>query len=77
MNNYYKNLYEGYLSDAFNLAKSTVNDLKVQRQISLDVQRTFAQSRISAFIAPIDEQKNSLYNVLAAYAKHCPEVGYC
>ena len=24
-----------------------------------------------------DSQENGLYNVLAAYAKHCPEIGYC
>ena len=25
----------------------------------------------------MDEGKNCLYNVLASYAKHCPEVAYC
>jgi len=25
----------------------------------------------------MDSGTNSLYNVLAAYAKHAPEVGYC
>ena len=29
VNSYYKNLYEGYLSDVFNLEKSTVNDFKI------------------------------------------------
>ena len=24
-----------------------------------------------------DSKQNALFNVLAAYAKHCPEVGYC
>lgn len=25
----------------------------------------------------MDDGENSLYNVLAAYARHAPEVGYC
>ena len=28
-------------------------------------------------MAPVEDKQNALYNVLAAYAKHCPEVGYC
>ena len=28
-------------------------------------------------MAPIGSKQNLLYNVLAAYAKHAPEVGYC
>lgn len=75
--NCYRSLYEGYLSDAFNLDKSTIDDFRVQKQIALDVKRTFAPSQIASFIAPTEDRQNSLYNVLAAYAKHCPEVGYC
>ena len=67
----YFNLYQNCLSEAFNSEKNSVKDLKVQKQIKLDVQRSFPQFKIS-----MDEGENSLYNVLAAYAKHAPEVGY-
>ena len=40
----YRDLYKGYLSDAFNLEKSTIDDFRVQKQIGLDVKRTFAKS---------------------------------
>ena len=73
----YSDLYAGYLSDAFDLDKSTISDFKVQKQISLDVHRTFSTARIPGFIAPVESRQNCLYNVLAAFAKHCPEVGYC
>ena len=33
----YRDFYAGYLSDAFNLEKSTVDDLKISKQIGLDV----------------------------------------
>ena len=73
----YKALYEGYVSEIFNLNKSTVSDLRIQKQIKLDVPRTFACSNIPSFRVDVDEGQNPLYNVLASYAKHCPEVGYC
>jgi TBC1 domain family member 10 len=40
------------------------------------VPRTFAEYKIAQFRTPEDSRQNPLYNVLAAYAKHCPEVGY-
>lgn len=43
-----------------------------------DVQRTFASCRIAHFRQSSESRQNSLFNVLAAYAKHCPEIGgYC
>ena len=41
------------------------------------MKRTFASSRIAPFLVPVESRQNPLYNVLAAYAKRCPEVGYC
>ena len=41
--NSYRALYHGYLADAFNLDKSTVTDFAIQKQIRLDVPRTFAK----------------------------------
>lgn len=73
----YRDLYNGYLSDVFNLEKSTVDDITVRRQISVDVKRTFASARVPQFTAEIESQQNSLFNLLAVYAKHCPEIGYC
>lgn len=77
VDNCYRDLYQGYLTDAFDPAKSTVDDFKVQKQISLDVARTFAMAGIEAFRRDCQARTNPLFNVLAAYAKHCPEVGYC
>lgn len=70
-------MYSGYVEAVFDLGQNTVEDLKVQKQISLDVTRTFGKQRIPQFIAPIESRQNVLYNVLAAYAKHAPSLGYC
>ena len=72
-----EDVYVGLVDDVFNLNKSSIDDLKVQKQISLDVVRTFSKQRVPQFIAPIGSKQNLLYNVLAAYAKHEPDVGYC
>ena len=72
-----EDVYVGLVDDVFNLNKSSIDDLKVQKQISLDVVRTFSKQRVAQFIAPIGSKQNLLYNVLAAYAKHEPDVGYC
>ena len=43
----------------------------------MDVPRTFADQEIPGFIKDPESRENPLYNVLAAYAKHAPELGYC
>jgi len=73
----YRDLYNGLKREIFSLNKSTLGDLQAQRQISMDVPRTFSQQEISNFQQPISSQDNSLYNVLACYAKIAPDVGYC
>lgn len=39
--------------------------------------RTFASEKIASFGHPCNSQENSLFNVLACYAKMNPDVGYC
>lgn len=76
LNDFYGSLYDGYLTDVFSLAKSTEADFEVQRMIKLDVKRTFSEKHFPQLEAVCDEGRNPLFNVLAAYAKHNPEVGY-
>lgn len=73
----YKDLYDGLKKEVFSIDKSSLVDLSTQRQISLDVARTFGKEQIHSFLLPIASQENSLYNVLACYAKLAPDVGYC
>ena len=73
----YKDLYTGPKAEIFSIEKSTLDDLKVQKQIVLDVSRTFAKEEISNFMLPASSRENTLYNVLACFAKLSPDVGYC
>lgn len=70
-------LYEDYLKDANDLNKSSQKDLVIQRQISVDIPRTFSDQQFPELRVPCTSGLNPLYNVLVAYSKHLPEVGYC
>lgn len=50
----YRDLYYGLKSEIFNLAKSTVSDGTVRKQISLDVPRTFSRNEVAQFQQPVD-----------------------
>ena len=61
----------------FNLDTSNLEDVKTQRQITVDVPRTFAKEQIYQVLKPVESKENALFNVLAAYAKLVPDIGYC
>lgn len=73
----YRDLYAGLKRAVFSVDQSSVLDYSIQRQIALDVARTFGKEQIESFTLPVGSQENSLYNVLACYAKLAPDVGYC
>lgn len=72
-----KDYYQNYLRDANDLTKSTVHDVQTQKQIAVDIRRTLSELDIPEFKIPIESGKNPLYNVLIAFSKHQPEIGYC
>ena len=69
--------YKMYLKDANDVNKSTVHDVQTQKQIAVDIRRTLSELEIPEFQIPIESGKNPLYNVLIAYSKLQPEIGYC
>ena len=73
----FKDLYNGLKAEVFNIDASNLEDLKTQRQITVDVPRTFAKEHIYQFLKPVESKYNALYNVLTAYAKLVPDIGYC
>lgn len=73
----FDSLYEDYLKDANDMNKSTQRDLVIIRQISVDIPRTFAEQDFPLLRISISTGLNPLYNVLVAFSKHLPEVGYC
>jgi|688.fasta_scaffold266501_1 hypothetical protein len=73
----FKDLYNGLKAEVFNIDASNLEDLKTQRQITVDVPRTFAKEHIYQFLKPVESKDNALYNVLTAYAKLVPDIGYC
>ena len=68
--------YQSHLDEAVS-TNLTPEEVRTQKQIELDCRRTFGPSRITHFLAPIEQKQNVLYNVLSVYARVCPEVGYC
>jgi len=54
-----------------------MRDVVIQKQIAVDIPRTFADLDIPQFKEPLEDGQNPLYNVLVAFSKHVPEVGYC
>lgn len=57
------------------MTKSTIQHMQHQSQIEKDVYRTFVDREF--FRQEMTLGQNPLYNVLIAYSKHNPEVGYC
>lgn len=61
--------------DANDLTKSSMRDQQCKSQIEKDVYRTFCGHEL--FKESMKAGQNPLYNVLVAYSRHNPDVGYC
>jgi hypothetical protein len=67
--------YTCLLENCADVTQSSMLSEKFKTQIMKDVPRTMADR--SQFRQTMESGTNPLYNVLLAYSKHNPDVGYC